>query len=190
MVPWQNRRARHFWEQGEQVKRYLTARKEHFCTAVYFFSVCSGMYILYIACLTECKECQAICLNWAPSSASECCSPSLGPRGETHSLAGEGVGGPNSNEGTDTLVLYVYYKLLYVSLWRYTEFYTWQKSRNSVKFRGISRNYTTRNSAEFLRNCSQFLKEYGIDGSKKNRRNSVSAEFRGHPNYRSPAAVL
>jgi len=36
----------------------------------------------------------------------------LGPRGETHSLAGEGVGGPNSNEGTDTLVLCVYYKLL------------------------------------------------------------------------------
>ncbi len=25
--------------------------------------------------------------------------------GETHSLAGEGVGGPNSDEGTDTLVL-------------------------------------------------------------------------------------
>ncbi len=78
MVPWQKRCARHFWEQGEQVKRYLTARKEKywkipkllffccligansppplsairahsffFCTAVYFFSVCSGMYILY-----------------------------------------------------------------------------------------------------------------------------------------------
>ncbi len=107
--------------------------------------------------------------------------PPLGPRGETHSLAGEGVGGPNSNEGTDTMVLYVYYKLLYVSLWRYTEFHTWKKSRNSVKFRGISRNSTTRNSAEFRRNCSQFRTEYGIDGSKKNRRNSVSAEFRGHP---------
>ncbi len=34
--------------------------------------------------------------------------PPLGSRGETHSLAGEGVGGPNSDEGTDTLVLYVY----------------------------------------------------------------------------------
>ncbi len=113
----------------------------------------------------------SICLNWAPSTASECCSPHLGPRGEIHSLAGEGVGEPNSNEGTDTLVLYVYYKLLYVSLWRYTEFQTWKKSRN----------YTTRNSAEFRRNCSQFLTEYGIDGSKKNRRNSVSAWFRGHP---------
>ena len=109
--------------------------------------------------------------------------PPLGPRGETHSLAGEGVGGPNSNEGTDTLVLYVYYKLLYVSLWRYTEFHTWKKSRNSVKFRGISRNYMTRSSAEFRRNCSQFRTEYGIDGSKKNRRNSVSAEFRGHPTF-------
>ncbi len=50
-----------------------------------------------------------------------------------------------------------------------------------MKFRGISRNYTTRNSAEFRQNCSQFRTEYGIDGSKKNRRNSVSAEFRGHP---------
>ena len=30
MVPWQKRRARHFWEQGEQVKRYLTARKEQY----------------------------------------------------------------------------------------------------------------------------------------------------------------
>jgi hypothetical protein len=58
-----------------------------------------------------------------------------------------------------------------------------KKSRNSVKFRGISRNYTSRNSAEFRRNFSQFRTEYGIDGSKKNRRNSVSTEFRGHPMY-------
>ncbi len=29
----------------------------------------------------------------------------LSPRGETHSLAGEGVGGNNSDDGTDTLVL-------------------------------------------------------------------------------------
>ena len=65
---------------------------------------------------------------------------------------------------------------------RYTEFQHEKKSRNSAKFRGISRNYTSRNSAEFRRNCSQFRTEYGIDGSKKNRRNSVSAEFRGHPN--------
>jgi hypothetical protein len=32
----------------------------------------------------------------------------LPPR-ETHSLAGEGVGGPISDEGTDTLIFYVYY---------------------------------------------------------------------------------
>ncbi len=60
-------------------------------------------------------------------------------------------------------------------------FSVWKKSQNSVKFRGISRNYTTRNSAEFRRNFIQFRTEYGIDGSKKNRRNSVSTEFRGHP---------
>ena len=64
---------------------------------------------------------------------------------------------------------------------RYTEFQHEKKSRNSAKFRGISRNYTSRNSAEFRRNFSQFRTEYGIDGSEKNRRNSVSTEFRGHP---------
>jgi hypothetical protein len=55
--------------------------------------------------------------------------------------------------------------------------------RNSVheKSHGISRNYMTRNSAEFRRNFSQFRTEYGIDGSKKSRWNSVSTEFRGHP---------
>ncbi len=68
-----------------------------------------------------------------------------------------------------------------MSLWRYTEFLTGNKSRNSVKFRGISRNYRTRNSAEFRGILGQCRTEYGIDGSKKNRRNSVSTEFRGHP---------
>ncbi len=53
-----------------------------------------------------------------------------------------------------------------------------KKTRNSVKFRGFSRNYMTRNSGEFRRNFSQFRTEYGIDGSKKTggipcRRNSV-----------------
>ncbi len=72
-------------------------------------------------------------------------------------------------------------KLLNVSFWRYREFLAWKISRNSVKFRGISRNYTTRNLAEFRRNFNQFRTEYGIHGSKKNRRNSVSTEFRGHP---------
>ncbi len=56
-----------------------------------------------------------------------------------------------------------------------------EKVTESVKFRGISRNYTQRNSAEFRRNFSQFRTEYGIDGSKKNRRNSVSTDFRGTP---------
>jgi hypothetical protein len=68
--------------------------------------------------------------------------------------------------------------LLYVSFWRYAEFRTWKKSRNSVKSRGISRNYPTRNSSEFRRNFCQFRTEYGIDGSKKTdgipcRQNSV-----------------
>jgi hypothetical protein len=115
--------------------------------------------------------------------------PPLSPRGETHSLAGDG--GPNSNQGTDTLVLYVYYNpptlantafvnFLCVSL----EIYGIPYMKKVTEFREISRNYTSRNSAEFRRNCSQFRTEYGIDGSKKSRRNSVSAEFRGHPTWR------
>jgi hypothetical protein len=48
--------------------------------------------------------------NWVPHPLTrECCSPPLDPSEETHSLAGEGLAGPNSDEGTDTLVLYVYY---------------------------------------------------------------------------------
>ena len=38
-----------------------------------------------------------------PSVAGEC----SGPGGGTHSLAGEGVGGPNSDEGRDAVVLYI-----------------------------------------------------------------------------------
>jgi hypothetical protein len=34
-------------------------------------------------------------------------TPPLGPREETHSLVGEEVGGPKSDDGTDTLVLYI-----------------------------------------------------------------------------------
>jgi hypothetical protein len=52
--------------------------------------------------------------NWVPPTPSptrECCSsPSLELRRETHSLAGWG-GGPSFGEGTDTLVLYVYYSI-------------------------------------------------------------------------------
>ncbi len=51
--------------------------------------------------------------NWVPptpSPASECVSSPLGSWGEPHSLPGEGVGGPNSDElGKDTLVLYLNY---------------------------------------------------------------------------------
>jgi hypothetical protein len=38
----------------------------------------------------------------APSPISECCPPCLVPGG-THSFAGEGTGGANSDEGTNTL---------------------------------------------------------------------------------------
>jgi hypothetical protein len=60
-------------------------------------------------------QCLYLRRKWAPSTPyprKRVLLPLLGLRGETHSRAGEGVGGPNSDEGTDTLVLYnlyVYY---------------------------------------------------------------------------------
>ncbi len=44
--------------------------------------------------------------------------PTFGSKKETHSVAMEGVVGPYSDEGTDTLVLYVYYNLstVYITL--------------------------------------------------------------------------
>ncbi len=39
-------------------------------------------------------------------------SPSLGPRGETHLAAEEGLGRPDSDEGTDTLDLYRMYTII------------------------------------------------------------------------------
>ncbi len=48
--------------------------------------------------------------NWdcpTPSPAGECVPP--GSEEDTHSLAEEGWGVPNSDEGTDTLALYMYF---------------------------------------------------------------------------------
>jgi hypothetical protein len=51
--------------------------------------------------------------NWVPPTPSptrECCSsPPFGSKGADTLACGRGVGGPDSDEGTDTLVLYVYY---------------------------------------------------------------------------------
>ncbi len=55
-----------------------------------------------------------------------------------------------------------------------------------TEFREIPRKFTELYDTEFgeiPRNFSQFRTEYGIDGSKKNRRNSVSTEFRRHPSW-------
>jgi hypothetical protein len=55
-----------------------------------------------------------------------------------------------------------------------------------TEFREIPRNFTELYVTEFggiPPELQPIPHEYGIDGSKKNRRNSVSAEFRGHPSY-------
>jgi hypothetical protein len=52
-----------------------------------------------------------IWLSPPPHPASECCPPLFGSKGGTNSLGGEGAGGANSDEGTGTLVLYVYIPL-------------------------------------------------------------------------------
>ncbi len=151
----------------------IRARSFSYCT-VCFLSLCTVVYI-YIACLTEYEECQAFCLFvW-----------------EGRHTRLRGMGDPIPTKGQTLwysmytiiplgLANTAFVNFLCVSLEIYGIPYM-KKSRNSVKFREISRNYTSRNSAEFRQNCSQFRTEYGIDGSKKKRRNSVSAEFRGHP---------
>ncbi len=49
-------------------------------------------------------------LNWnSPNPHPQASvSPTFGSGGGTHSLAGEGLGSPNSDEGTDTVVLKVH----------------------------------------------------------------------------------
>jgi hypothetical protein len=76
----------------------------------------AGFYKFRLTLLQSNTECQAFFLvvqigSPTPSPARDCCSsPPLGPWRKTQSqLAGEGGGGPNSDEGKDTLVLYVYY---------------------------------------------------------------------------------
>jgi hypothetical protein len=52
------------------------------------------------------------------------CLPPIWVLGGPHSLAKEGVGGPNSDEGTDTLVLYMYvYCIIPLRLTLQTELY-------------------------------------------------------------------
>jgi hypothetical protein len=45
----------------------------------------------------------------SPSPAREIASPPFGSKWIETSLAEEGLGGPNSDKGTDSLVFYVYY---------------------------------------------------------------------------------
>jgi hypothetical protein len=47
-----------------------------------------------------------------PSQVSVVPPPQDPSGGDTHLLAGKGVGGPNTDEGTDTLVLYVLYTII------------------------------------------------------------------------------
>jgi hypothetical protein len=53
-----------------------------------------------------------------PSPASECVSP-LDPSGESNTLAAKGRGGPNSDEGTETVVLYVLHCNISTTVARY-----------------------------------------------------------------------
>jgi hypothetical protein len=50
-----------------------------------------------------------------PYPASECAPPPTGPKWGRDTLAG-GVGGPNTDDGTETLVLYVYYSIIPLQL--------------------------------------------------------------------------
>jgi hypothetical protein len=61
--------------------------------------------------------------------------------GETHSLAGQGVWGPNPDDGTDTLVLYVNYNTYTVQIHherfrdlKYTKRLHWKKKYQTYTF--------------------------------------------------------
>jgi hypothetical protein len=77
------------------------------------YSLCNGAFLFAP---------YSFLLNWVPMALAYLlvaisvpkkyqiqCSTPLGPGGKPHALSWEGVGGPNSDEGTDTLVLYLYY---------------------------------------------------------------------------------
>jgi hypothetical protein len=53
--------------------------------------------------LRDCLSCR---LTWVPPPQASVAPPQDPSGGKPHSLAGEGVGGPNSDDWTDTLVLY------------------------------------------------------------------------------------
>jgi hypothetical protein len=83
------------------------------------------MYVVFCGAIMVYIKYQSACLHVplselghpTPSPASECVSP-LGPKwGEQHSLAGEGVGGRNSDDCTESLafcILRVVYILPYI----------------------------------------------------------------------------
>jgi hypothetical protein len=58
-------------------------------------------------------------LGLPPSPAGECVLPSFGSGGDTHSLRERGWGGPNSDGGTDTMVLlstYLYMHFVFTGM--------------------------------------------------------------------------
>ncbi len=125
----------------------IRARSFSFCT-VCFFSVCTGMYIIYIACLTEYEECQAFCLFvWIgpPHPQASVAPPFESKRGDTLACGGWGTQFQPRDIHSGTL-WYVYYnpstacQHCFCQFLCVSEFRTWKKSRNSVKFREISRN--------------------------------------------------
>jgi hypothetical protein len=78
----------------------------------------------------------------------------------------------------------MYKYILFYSICVSLEIYGIPYMKKVTEFREIPRNFTELYDTEFSgipRNFSQFRTKYGMDGSKKNRRNSVSTEFRGHP---------
>jgi hypothetical protein len=75
-------------------------------------------YIIYYICNYSIQSARLSIQSseLGPPTSSPALIPPCGKRGETHSLEGERVGGPNSEDGTDPLVLNFYPLVLY----RYT----------------------------------------------------------------------
>ncbi len=80
-------------------------------------------------------------------------APPLDPGGETHWLGG-GVGGPNSDGGTNTLVLYVFYNPSTVELFiDHNNDFAWLKTHKWRVILGNLRAYELRKFVIFRRNC-------------------------------------
>jgi hypothetical protein len=100
--------------------------------------------------------------DWVPSPASGCVSPTFGSwggGGEDTLACGGGGGGANSDEGTGTLVLYVYYIIPLRRELKYTDkkenkiFLTYQE----IQMGAVAKSYMRKGFLiQYMKRCANF----------------------------------